>query len=189
MSQKKNEETEITIREHVYDGIQEYDQKLPNWWLFTLYITMVWFVIAWFIYYQTPLKTLTDHERVDASMAVIEGKKKAELETMLASLSDDSLKEMSKDATHTAAGKAIFETKCAPCHAPNLAGIKNGPPYIGVALNDTEWKYGGKPLEIMKTITNGSPDLTKGMIAWKLQLSPSEIAQVVSYILSKQPQT
>ena len=38
----------------------------------------------------------------------------------------------------------------------------------------------------MKTVTNGSPDLSKGMIAWKDQLGPSEIAQVVSYILSKQ---
>jgi cytochrome c oxidase cbb3-type subunit 3 len=189
MSQDKKTDNKVTIREHVFDGIQEYDQKLPNWWLFTLYITIVWFVIAWFIYYQTPVRTLTDHERIDAKVAVIEEKKRAELESMLATLSDDALKEMSADVTHNAAGKAIYETKCLPCHAPNLGGIANGPPYIGVALNDTEWKYGGKPLEIMKTVTNGSPDLTKGMIAWKAQLSAAEIAQVVAYILSKQPQS
>ncbi len=189
MSQKKNTDNEITIREHVFDGIQEYDQKLPNWWLFTLYITMVWFVIAWFVYYQTPMRTLTDEERLDAKIAVIEEKKTAELETMLASLSNESLQEMSTDATHLAAGRAIYETKCAACHAPNLAGVANGPPYIGAPLNDTEWKYGGKPLEIMKLVTEGSPDLTKGMIAWKTQLSAAEIAQVVSYILSKQPQS
>lgn len=189
MSQNKNAENEVTIREHVYDGIQEYDQKLPNWWLFTLYITMVWFVIAWFIYYQTPIRTLTDHERVDQHIAVIEGKKKAELEKMLASLSNESLKEMSADATHTAAGKAIFETKCAACHGINLDAKLNGVTLPGLPLNDTEWKYGGKPLEIMKTVTEGSPDVTKGMIAWKTQLSPSEIAQVVSYVLSKQPQS
>lgn len=189
MSQKKRNENEVTIREHVYDGIQEYDQKLPNWWLFTLYIAIAWFVVAWFVYYQTPLRTLTDQERIDAEVAAIEGKKKAELDSMLASVSDESLKAMSADEAHVAAGKAIYETKCMACHAPNLAGINNGPPYIGVALNDTEWKYGGKPLEIMKTVTEGSPDLTKGMIAWKTQLGPGEIAQVVAYILSHQPRT
>ena len=59
----------------------------------------------------------------------------------------------------------------------------------GLPLNDTEWKYGGAPLEIMKIVTDGSPDVTKGMVAWKAQLSPSEIAQVVAYILSQQPRT
>jgi len=189
MSQKKKSDNKVTIRDHVFDGIQEYDQKLPNWWLFTLYITIVWFVIAWFIYYQTPVRTLTDQERIEAKVAVIEEKKKAELESMLASLSDEALREMSADATHVGAGKAIYETKCLPCHAPNLGGISNGPPYVGAALNDTEWKYGAKPLEIMKVVTDGSPDITKGMIAWKTQLSAAEIAQVVAYILSKQPQS
>jgi cytochrome c oxidase cbb3-type subunit III len=187
MSQKEND-NEITIREHVYDGIQEYDQKLPNWWLFTLYITMVWFVIAWFVYYQTPMRTLTDEERVDGQIAVIEEKKKAELEAMLASISNESLKEMSADASHTASGKAIFETKCAACHGFDLSATLNGIPLPGVPLNDSEWKYGSTPLEIMKLVTEGSPDLTKGMIPWKTQLGGAEIAQVVAYILSKQPQ-
>lgn len=188
MSQNKTNENEITIREHVYDGIQEYDQKLPNWWLFTLYITMVIFVIAWFVYYQTPLRTLTDQERLDADIAEIEGKKKTELEGMLATLNDESLQAMSTNAEHAAAGKAIFETKCAACHGLALDAKLAGVSLPGLPLNDTEWKYGGKPLEIMKTISDGSPDVTKGMIAWKTQLGPSEIAKVVAYILSKQPQ-
>lgn len=188
MSQDPKSDNEITIREHVFDGIQEYDQKLPNWWLFTLYIMMVWFVIAWFIYYQTPMRTLTDEERIHARIAVIEGKKTAELETMLASLTNDSLKEMSADTTHAGAGKAIYETKCAACHGLDLSATLNGIPLPGVPLNDSEWKYGATPLEIMKLVTEGSPDLTKGMIPWKTQLSGGEIAQVVSYLLSKQPQ-
>ena len=64
----------------------------------------------------------------------------------------------------------------------------NGMQLPGVALNDAEWKYGeGKPLGIMKTITDGSPDVTKGMVAWKNELGPSQIAQIVAYILSKGP--
>ncbi len=44
--------SEPQLRAHVFDGIQEYDQKLPNWWLFTLYIAIAWFVIHWLAYYQ-----------------------------------------------------------------------------------------------------------------------------------------
>lgn len=187
MKNDKNKEPKITLREHVFDGIEEYDQKLPNWWLFTLYITIVWFVIAWFIYYQTPLRTLTDHEKVDAKIAAIESLKKTELEKMLATLNDDTLLQMSKDPGHTGSGKAIYEAKCAACHGVELDAKLNGIQLPGLPLNDSEWKYGGAPLAIMKIVTEGSPDVTKGMIAWKTQIGPTDIAQVVAYILSKQP--
>ena len=187
MNNQDKQSDGVTIRDHVFDGIQEYDQKLPNWWLFTFYIAIVYFVISWFIYYQTPANIPTDGEHIDGKIAVIEEKKNAELESLLASLSDDSLREMSNDVTHTAAGKAIFEAKCAACHGLDLSSKLNGMQLPGLPLNDTEWKYGHNPLQIMSIVTNGSPDLTKGMIPWKTQLSPSEIAQVVSYILSKQP--
>ena len=62
------------LREHTYDGIQEYDQKLPNWWLFTWYITMVWFVIAWVAYYQLSLGE-SGEEQVDKALASSPGAK------------------------------------------------------------------------------------------------------------------
>ncbi|MDF2377186.1 MAG: cbb3-type cytochrome c oxidase N-terminal domain-containing protein [Verrucomicrobiales bacterium] len=186
MKTKDPNNNEVILKEHVYDGIQEYDQKLPNWWLFTLYITIVWFVFAWVAYYQLPFKMPDSQEKIDAQMALIENKKQEELETMMASINNDSLKEMSLDSSHTDAGKAIFEAKCIACHGQDLSATMNGIQLPGVALNDAEWKYGAEPLNIMEIVTNGSPDITKGMIAWNTQLSPAEIAQVVAYILSKQ---
>ena len=188
---KKNE---IILRDHTYDGIEEYDQKLPNWWLFTLYIMIVWFVIFWVMYYQSPANMQNDYERLDTEIAEINLKKQKELESMLATLNDDSLVKMSKDSGHTDAGKAIFDTRCALCHGADLSATANGIKLPGIPLNDTEWKYGGKPLEIMKTITDGppltNPDGTPnpplGMVAWNSQLSPAQITQIVAYILSKQ---
>ena len=63
MKPSDSNKNEIILKEHVYDGIQEYDQKLPNWWLFTLYITIVWFIFAWVAYYQLPFKIPTQHKR------------------------------------------------------------------------------------------------------------------------------
>jgi cytochrome c oxidase cbb3-type subunit 3 len=186
MSRTEDNKGEVILREHEFDGIQEYDQKLPNWWLFTFYIAIVFFVLGWVAYYQLPLMMMNDHEQLTAKLDVIAKKKEVELERILSTLNDESLMEMSKDSTHTAAGKAIFDMKCSPCHGVDLSAKLNGMVLPGVPLNDKEWKYGGKPLEIMKTVTNGSPDITKGMIAWKDQLGPSEIAQVIAYILSKQ---
>lgn len=184
---KKSKQPSIVLRDHVYDGIEEYDQKLPNWWLFTLYIMIVWFVFAWVAYYQLPFRFESDHERLDRQIAAIEQKKQEELEEMLASLSNESLLEMSLDATHTAAGQSIYQTLCAACHGADLSATLGGIPLPGVALNDGEWIHGGDPLQIMHLITNGSPNVEKGMIAFSAQLSPSQIAQVTAYILSQQP--
>lgn len=175
---------DVTLRDHEYDGIQEYDQKLPNWWLFTFYIAIAWFAVGWLVYYQLPFATETDEERLNGQLALIDLKMKEELEGMMASLTDESLLEMSKDPNHVSAGKAIFETKCIACHGQDLSATLNGMQLPGVPLNDDEWKYGGKPLDILNIVTNGSPDVTKGMVPWKGQLGPSEIAQVVAFVLS-----
>ncbi len=187
MSQKQSKEESVPIREHVFDGIEEYDQRLPNWWLFTFYIAIVFFVIGWALYYQSPLRLANDFQSIDSEMAEIHAKKEAETEKVLATLDNDALYEMSKKPEQTEAGKAIFEAKCAACHGMDLSAKLGGVALPGLPLNDAEWKYGGAPLEIMNTITNGSPDVTKGMIAWSSQLSPVEIAQVVSYILTYHP--
>jgi len=187
MSHEQPKDDSIILREHEYDGIQEYDQKLPNWWLFTLYITIVWFVIAWVAYYQLPFDIPNDQEEVETRIAAIEEKKQEALEEMMASIDNESLREMSNDSSHVAAGESIFQSKCAACHATDLSATQNGLELPGVPLNDSEWKYGGKPLDIMKIVTEGSPDPTTGMVPWKGQLTPSEIAQVVAYVLSKQP--
>ena len=67
-SKKQSPNNEPTLRDHVYDGIQEYDQKLPNWWLFTLYIAIAWFVVHWLCYYQLGLGS-SDTIVIDKAMA------------------------------------------------------------------------------------------------------------------------
>jgi mono/diheme cytochrome c family protein len=41
---------ENLLADHEYDGIQELDNKLPPWWLYLFYITIIW-GIAYMLYY------------------------------------------------------------------------------------------------------------------------------------------
>ena len=173
--------SEPVLRPHTYDGIQEYDQKLPNWWLFTLYITIVAFVIYWLGYYQMGIGS-TDTAAVDTVINQIEKAREKELE----GIDDVKLWAMSKDADIIAAGKVTFNTPglCVTCHGPDMSGTLGGAKLPGLPLNDTEWKHGGKPTEIFKLVRKGAPDVTKGMPAWEPALGVKRVAEAVAYVLS-----
>lgn len=172
---------EPVLRPHTYDGIQEYDQKLPNWWLFTLYITIVLFVVCWIGYYQLGIGK-TDGESVDAVVSQIEKAREKELE----GIDDAKLWAMSKNPEIVAAGKATFMTPgmCVTCHGPDLSGTLAGAKLPGLPLNDTEWKHGGKPTEIFKLVRKGAPDITKGMPAWEPTLGVKKVSEAVAFVLS-----
>lgn len=173
----------IILRDHVYDGIEEYDQKLPNWWLFTLYIAIVIFVVFWLLYYKTPW-IQNDQERIEAKIAAIDAKRLAALEEIMAKVDDPTLWEMSQDPKIVGAGEELFAGKCVACHGPDLTATLGGAKLPGLPLNDTEWKHGGNPMDVFNIITNGAPDITKGMIAWKTQMSPADIAKVTAFVMS-----
>lgn len=180
MNTEKPKDQGPVLRDHTYDGIQEYDQKLPNWWLGTWYITMVWFVIAWVAYYQFGLGT-SDTNKVDQAMAKIAEQQKKELEL----ISDDKLWAMSKDPKIVEAGAATYATTCVACHAPDMSAHLAGAKLPGLPLNDKEWKHGNNPTQMLTIIRKGAPDLTKGMPPWEPQLGLQRIVEVLAFILSK----
>ncbi len=180
MNKNKSTDQGPVLRDHTYDGIQEFDQKLPNWWLGTWYITIVWFVIAWVAYYQFGLGT-SDTAEVDKAMAKIADQQAKEL--LL--INDDKLWEMSKDPKVVAAGAATYATTCIACHAPDMSAHMAGAKLPGLPLNDKEWKHGGNPTQLLTLVRKGAPDVTKGMPPWEPQLGLQRVVEVVAYVLSK----
>ncbi len=173
------------LREHVFDGIQEFDQKLPNWWLFTFYSAIIFFVGYWVVYYSTDA-LLTPAEKIDAKMAAIEKKKSEELEAMLDVLDDVVLVEWSQNSQIVSEGEEIYKINCLACHGPTLEGG------IGRSLMDAHWEYGGKPMDLFSLVLKGSPAEEEGfnkakMIPYESVLGAEKIAKTIAYILSKNP--
>lgn len=172
MKETPNHTADEPIREHTFDGIQEYDKRLPNWWLMTLYGAIVFAAAYWF-YYHYPSMHETSGQRLERTMNAIA---LAAAKNSGADLSDEQLWAMSKDAKVSGAGAMTFQTTCASCHMPDLSGK------IGPNLRDQLWIHGGKPAEIVETITKGVP--SKGMPTWGPVLGKAKIAEAAAYILS-----
>lgn len=159
------------VRPHTFDGIQEYDKRLPNWWLATFYGAIVFWIGFWFYYERAHLGP-TNAQRVEQQLAVIEANRLASAP----SLDDGSLWQMSRNTVFVDAGRATFQATCASCHAEKLTGA------IGPNLVDQLWIHGGRPTEVYATVVNGVP--LKGMPSWGPVLGTKKISEVAAFILS-----
>ncbi|MGA1205425.1 MAG: cbb3-type cytochrome c oxidase N-terminal domain-containing protein [Opitutales bacterium] len=175
MSDPKNKH-EDKLRPHVYDGIQEFDNRLPNWWLWTFYGAVIVSVIYWFSFYNAEVMQ-SDAEKIEAQMALVEEARLA----AIGDISNEALWQMSRNPGFVSAGKDIYIEKCIACHGPDL---KAGAGLAGVSLVDAEWKWGNQPMSVYSVVTNGSPDKKSGMQAWIGELGPKKVSQVVAFILS-----
>jgi cytochrome c oxidase cbb3-type subunit 3 len=173
------EDSGIKIRDHVYDGIQEFDQRLPNWWLNTLYGAIIFWIVYWFVNVIAGLVP-SDRTRVDAEMMRISAAK------MAASIDvsdNDKFWEMGRNAVFVDAGRQTFNSLCVACHLPSMRGKSENPSAVGPDLTDTAWLHGGTPREIYNTVSKGV--LAKGMPAWEPVLGQKKTVEVVAYVLSR----
>lgn len=167
------DEAEI-ILDHNYDGIKELDNNLPPWWIYGFYASIVFAAVYLLRYHVFSGPTQIDEletELADARIAIDAYKKTAK------DLVDINTVTQLTEAADLSAGKIIFETNCVACHMADGGGG------IGPNLTDPNWILGGDIKSIFKTVSEGGRS-GKGMIAWKQQLKPLEIAQVSSYVLT-----
>ncbi|MCA8950504.1 MAG: c-type cytochrome [Planctomycetes bacterium] len=168
-------------RAHTYDGIEEFDNRLPNWWLWTFYLACIFSVGYWVFYHTLGVGNLPIEQ-----YAVEQAEAAAMLEKRAAEnpVTRESLIELSKNPAVVAAGKEIFQdmTKCALCHKPDASGN------IGPNLTDDYWIYGNDPMTIYTTILEGrQPDPAKGFVggmqSWK-PFGSMFVQRATAYVLS-----
>jgi len=168
-------EGEILL-DHNYDGIQELDNDLPPWWKYGFYVSII-AAFAYMAYFHVfggiTQKEEFQIEMAKAQLAVEEYKKNAP------DLVDASSVTLLTEEADLKIGKQIFTEKCVACHRADAGGG------IGPNLTDEYWILGGDISAVFNTISEGGR-AGKGMISWKQDLKPAEMAQVGSYILSLQ---
>lgn len=160
------------LRPSSYDGIQEYDNDLPRWWVWLFYLTGVYALVYVVGVYGFGISIPpVPHEPsgviVASAPSVPPGGASVQDEVQV-------LKARLSDAGAIAKGKEVFAGKCAACHGAGGGGV------IGPNLTDDAWIHGGSLIDIKTVIENGVPE--KGMLSWKTMLSQDDIRDVVVYI-------
>jgi cytochrome c oxidase cbb3-type subunit 3 len=174
--------TRDELLDHEADGIREFDNALPRWWLYGFYFTIVLAVGYVFNYHvlTTPLVGRAGMEAeysadVRAARAVQAARAKSggSAAVTLAALNDPA---------SLAAGKAIFDgadNVCYSCHRPDLGGM------IGPNLTDDKWLHGCSADAVVTSIKTGYP--VKGMMPFGTgkMLTDQQALQLASYVLSR----
>ena len=183
---------------HSWDGIEEFNNPLPRWWLWIFYACIVWGIWysvaypAWpgvksatagYLGFSTRAQVAEDIATAEAKNAAI-NEKLASVE--LASIATDpELEGYAKSA-----GAAVFKTWCAQCHQTNGAGAVGYP-----NLQDDDWLWGGTMEDIHLTLVHGIRSETDDDSRYSEMpafgrdelLEEEEISQVVNFVMSLTP--
>lgn len=150
--------TGVTTTGHDWDGIQELNNPLPRWWLWTFYATIIWAVGFWVAYPSWPLISnftpgvlgWSSRGQVAEHLTDLRDQRS----TMVARLDAASTEDIRNDPEMltfaTAMARPAFGDNCAPCHGAGGAGAVGYP-----NLNDDAWLWGGSLAEIEQTIRFG----------------------------------
>ena len=168
------EEKAKMMTEHSYDGITELDNFMPPWlqWVF---VGTIVFAVIYYVHYTilgngpTSVEEYQDELHLEAVAAELR-------KTNQTAGIDENTVVFDETAAAISAGKTIFETNCVACHAADGGGG------VGPNLADEYWIHGGSIKDVFSVVKFGVLD--KGMIPWQDQLSPEQMQQVSSYILT-----
>ena len=193
----RKEPRQVETTGHQWDGIEEYNNPLPRWWVWVFYATIIWGIGYTIAYPAWPLIT-------QATPGLLGASTRADVATEIAAVdaANASIKEKLIAADLTAigadpdlanyaerAGAAVFRTNCAQCHGSGAAGVE-GKGYPN--LLDDDWLWGGTMEDIHLTITHGIRNTTdpdarySEMPKFGLDgiLDETQIAQVAEHVLA-----
>lgn len=180
---------------HVWDGIEEFDNPMPRWWLWVFYATIIWGIGYTIAYPAWPMVSAatsgitgwSSRGQVEAEIAAVD-EANAPINAQLEALELAAIPGHPElEGYAVSAGAAVFKTWCAQCHGSGAAGAKGYP-----NLLDDDWLWGGTMEDIHATVSYGirneeSDDARySAMPAFGRDelLQKEEVSQVVNYVMS-----
>lgn len=169
-----SKEEQDPLMDHAYDGIQEYDNPLPGWWT-AIFVASILFAVGYGVWYHLGGPGVSEVEAYEAEMSdyyAMKAKQGGKLQ-----VTDEMVAMLSKNTAALGGTAALFQDKCAECHA------KDGGGGIGPNLTDDYWINGdGKGKAVHAVIRDGVPK--RGMQAWGKKLKENELFNLSAYVLS-----
>jgi len=161
---------------HAFDGIEEYNNPMPRWWIALFWGTIA-FAVAYFVLYPgygsfKGVLNWTQVNQYDAEVKATEER----IAPIFAKFAAMPVEQVAADPEARAVGQRLFLTNCAVCHGSNAQGARGFP-----NLTDNDWLYGGSPEAIKETITNGR---VAAMPAWGAVLGEEGVNEVAMYVAS-----
>ncbi|HKL55172.1 MAG: cytochrome-c oxidase, cbb3-type subunit III [Roseovarius sp.] len=196
MARQPKKKNEVETTGHEWDGIEEYNNPLPRWWLWIFYACIVWGIWYTIAYPAWPMVQgatqgylgWSTRANVAEEIATAEAAN-SEINERLASVELTAIADDPELAGYArSAGEAVFKTWCAQCHGSGAAGAKGYP-----NLQDDAWLWGGTMEDIHYSIAHGirnedDPDARYSeMPAFGDILEEPQIEQVVNYVMSMSP--
>ena len=179
MSARGDDPNRDRLLDHDADGIREFDNALPRWWLYGFYLTIV-FAAVYVVNYHVLASPLfgrpgmaAEYEaEVQAATRVTTPPAAGPAVTLIALRDEPSL----------AQGRSIFEgpdNVCSSCHRADLGGT------IGPNLTDEYWLHGCSVQQVVTSIRTGFP--MKGMLPFGTgkPLTDAQLLQVASYVMAR----
>ena len=165
------------------DGIREYDNPLPDWFVNLFYGCVVYSVL-YMGYYTGNGWALAKAGGVGQGLsssgaeylAAVHMEKSSGAVNLPKEVTGGELLALLQAPGSIAGGEAVFKGNCLACHGDQGQGV------VGPNLTDPFWIHGGKPESVLTSISQGYPD--KGMPAWKPVLGAEKVRLAAAYVLS-----
>lgn len=199
---KNNPQNAVQTTGHAWDGdLQEFNNPLPNWWLWAFYASVLFAVIYWVFYPAWPVggdytkgvmnnitfvdgegKEVTTHWNTRARLLkeLQEGEGAVLSQEYMGKVAEASYAEILGDAEMMAFTRSVanglFGDNCAACHGAGGTGV------IGLfpSIADDDWLWGGSVEEIEATVSNGRLGF---MPAFGDALDDTQIDDVATFVL------
>ena len=179
MSARGDDPNRDRLLDHEADGIREFDNALPRWWLYGFYLTIV-FAAVYVVNYHVLAAPLFGRPGM---VAEYEAEVEAAPRVMAAPAAGPAVALVAlRDEPSLAQGRSIFEgpdNVCSSCHRADLGGT------IGPNLTDEYWLHGCSLQQIVTSIRTGFP--MKGMMPFGTgkPLTDTQVLQVASYVMAR----
>lgn len=157
---------------HEYDGILEYDNPMPNWWVWMFWGTF-FFSIGYFIHYEVTGNGESVAVAYETELSI--AREKEAMQAMGGDVSEEALEKLMQNPAMMSDAAKLFVLRCAQCHGARGEGL------IGPNLTDDYWLHGNASLMAIHEVI-GEGVQSKGMPPWKKQLRPIELGKLSAYL-------